>query len=229
MTRRLRIVAALTVALVLLAASPAAAHTTTTARSGEGVIRIVQRVCGTSQGWQQVAAENGITAASGYRVLLGQSLSVGCPSGTSATPSSSQAWRTPVDLSACFRPNGSREFGVQRPGHLHGGIDLGSPVGVYAGEPVYAAAAGTIIAAGYSGNAGYRVNIRHTDGSTTKAFHLSRIARWSGSVQRGTVIGYVGATGNATGPHVHYETFTASGARVDPVRFLADRGVRIGC
>jgi murein DD-endopeptidase MepM/ murein hydrolase activator NlpD len=84
----------------------------------------------------------------------------------------------------------------------HRGTDFASPVGT----PVQAAAAGRVINAGWQGGYGRTVRVLHKDGSTTLYAHLSAIAVSGGErLARGAVIGRVGATGLATGPHLHFE------------------------
>lgn len=84
----------------------------------------------------------------------------------------------------------------------HRGTDFASP----AGTPVQAALEGRVIEAGWSGGYGRTVRIAHPDGSRTLYAHLSEIDVAPGqSVSRGAVIGKVGATGLATGPHLHFE------------------------
>jgi len=91
---------------------------------------------------------------------------------------------------------------------LHGwnGIDLGA----VRGTPVYAAAGGIVIVArnngGWNGGYGNYVVITHENGSQTLYSHLrSTVASFNQSVSQGQLIGYVGATGLATGPHLHFE------------------------
>ncbi|MHA6334637.1 M23 family metallopeptidase [Qipengyuania sp. CAU 1752] len=84
----------------------------------------------------------------------------------------------------------------------HAGIDLAASHGT----PVVATAAGVVTLAGYAGNYGNLVIVRHGSGVETRYAHLSRIAVGRGSaISRGQVIGYVGSTGRSTGPHLHYE------------------------
>ena len=92
----------------------------------------------------------------------------------------------------------------------HRGTDYGAPYGT----SVKATAAGTVTRAGTWGNYGRMVEIRHTQGIQTRYAHLSSIAagiRAGTRVSQGQVIGRVGATGLATGPHLHYE-FLQNGA-----------------
>jgi murein DD-endopeptidase MepM/ murein hydrolase activator NlpD len=86
----------------------------------------------------------------------------------------------------------------------HTGTDFGAA----AGTPVKATAAGTVIFAGRDGGYGNLVELRHWEGYTTRYAHLRGFARGihrGVHVKEGQVIGYVGQTGLATGPHVHYE------------------------
>jgi murein DD-endopeptidase MepM/ murein hydrolase activator NlpD len=94
-------------------------------------------------------------------------------------------------------------FGVDRGDHLHSGIDF--PVAE--GTPVGAAGVGTVIFSGYnSGGYGNLVVVQHRLGYTSWYAHLASIAVSTGAaVTGGTRIGYVGSTGNSTGPHLHFE------------------------
>jgi peptidoglycan hydrolase-like protein with peptidoglycan-binding domain len=94
-------------------------------------------------------------------------------------------------------------FGAPRDGYTHTGVDFPVPYG----RPVGAAGVGTTIFAGYnSGGYGNLVVIQHRLGFTSWYAHLSSITAWVGEpVVGGTLIGYVGSTGNSTGPHLHFE------------------------
>ena len=84
----------------------------------------------------------------------------------------------------------------------HRGTDFASP----AGTPVQAAEAGRVVEAGWRGGYGRMVRLSHADGSSTLYAHLAEVGVSAGeSVPRGAVIGAVGATGLATGPHLHFE------------------------
>ena len=85
---------------------------------------------------------------------------------------------------------------------LHEGIDIWAP----AGTPIHAAAAGTVVWAGPRNGYGNAVVIDHGSGVATLYAHQSSVAVSVGqSVGRGDVIGYVGQTGLAAGPHLHFE------------------------
>ena len=106
--------------------------------------------------------------------------------------------------------NGKREF--------HSALDISTR----AGEPVYATASGLIAAAHRQGNYGNMVEIRHGFDLTTRYGHLSEFAVGVGdTVERGDVIGYAGATGRATGYHVHYEV-AVNGKNINPLHLLTD-------
>ncbi|HET7529551.1 MAG TPA: M23 family metallopeptidase [Mycobacteriales bacterium] len=107
-------------------------------------------------------------------------------------------------------------------GSLHPGIDLAGPYG----SPVMAATDGCIEAASYDGGYGNRILIRDWDGTETLYGHMSAFVRTSGCVTAGQVIGREGSTGFSTGPHVHFEVHV-NGTPIDPIPFLAQRGVHI--
>jgi murein DD-endopeptidase MepM/ murein hydrolase activator NlpD len=98
----------------------------------------------------------------------------------------------------------------------HRGIDFAAPVGT----PIKAAGAGRVIFRGVKGGYGNVVELSHSNGITTLYAHMSRFAREVGvgdRVAQGEVIGYVGMTGLATGPHVHYE-YHVNGVYKNPAK-----------
>jgi len=144
-----------------------------------------------------------------------------------------------------FRPNGepvSREFlrypvefteitsqfsssrrhpilGIARP---HLGVDFAAPTGT----PVRAVASGTVVTRGPYGELGSTVRIEHGGGLTSTYGHLSRIAgrlKEGDVVERGQVVGYVGASGLATGPHLHF-AIDREGDYVDPIALTGASG-----
>lgn len=115
----------------------------------------------------------------------------------------------------------SSPFGM-RWGRMHDGIDLAAPYGA----PIYAATDGTIIYAGPEAGYGTLILIRDYDGTVTAYGHMSRFVRTSGPVHAGDVIALVGAAGDATGAHLHFEV-RVNGVKINPIPFLAQRGVRI--
>jgi murein DD-endopeptidase MepM/ murein hydrolase activator NlpD len=108
---------------------------------------------------------------------------------------------------------------IRRPHH---GLDYAAPVGT----PVSAVSDGTILFAGYRGQYGNLVVIRHKKNWKTYYGHLSKIGRdirRGKKVQQGQVVGYVGSTGLATGPHLHYE-IRVHNRPVNPLKVKIPRG-----
>lgn len=103
---------------------------------------------------------------------------------------------------------------------LHEGVDLGAS----RGTPVRAAAAGTVAHRGVLHEvAGNNLRIDHGNGVATRYLHLDSFApdvRLGGTAAKGQVIGYVGATGRVTGPHLHFEV-SVNGEAIDPMEVIA--------
>jgi murein DD-endopeptidase MepM/ murein hydrolase activator NlpD len=101
-------------------------------------------------------------------------------------------------------------------GALHAGIDIGA----VNGAPIHAAKSGTVIYASWMDGYGNFVLIDHGGGFVTAYAHQSQIAVSDGQqVSQGQTLGYVGSTGNSTGPHLHFET-RVNGTAVDPMNYL---------
>jgi murein DD-endopeptidase MepM/ murein hydrolase activator NlpD len=100
---------------------------------------------------------------------------------------------------------------------FHPGLDIVAD----RGTPVKATADGTVQSAGFDGNYGNAVVIDHGYGIGTRFGHLLRFVVTPGqTVRRGEIVGYVGATGRATSPHLHYEILL-NGQPINPLRLLA--------
>jgi len=109
----------------------------------------------------------------------------------------------------------------------HTGVDFSAA----SGTPLKAVGAGTVVSAGWGGAYGNQVVIRLADGYYAQYAHLSSLSVSSGqTVTAGQQIGLSGATGNVTGPHLHFEIRTTPdyGSDVDPVAYLRSKGVAIG-
>lgn len=104
--------------------------------------------------------------------------------------------------------------------NFHTGIDI-SGYGIY-GTPVIASNMGRVVRVRYySTGYGYHVMIDHGDNNWTVYGHMSSIAVTEGEwVAQGQVIGYVGSTGNSTGPHLHFE-IRINGEKVDPLQYIS--------
>lgn len=184
---------------------------------------------------QKAAAEHAAQASQSSS-SSGSSSSSSSSSGSSSSGSSSSgsssvivpsgsgfAWPTPGFVSL------SSEWFEDREVYNHGGIDIAG-AGIM-GTPVVAAADGTVVATnsscthnwgksyscGCGGGYGNYVMISHAGGKMTVYGHLTSLTVSSGqSVSRGQIIGYVGSTGNSTGPHLHYEC-RLNGVRYNPM------------
>lgn len=125
-----------------------------------------------------------------------------------AIPSIDPVEGAPVVGCYCYRTYPDVEF--------HAGVDLGADYG----DTVRAAAAGTVVANGYDGGYGIKIDIDHGNGYHTWYAHLEKVLVSVGThVYKGEAIGLVGATGFATGPHLHYQIMY-EGSPVDPTPFL---------
>jgi murein DD-endopeptidase MepM/ murein hydrolase activator NlpD len=123
--------------------------------------------------------------------------------------------RTPVDGARITSGFGMRRHPILGYSRMHQGIDFGAGTGT----PVLAAGDGVIDMAGRYGGYGNWIKINHPGGYATGYGHLSRYAsgiRPGVRVSQGQLIGYVGTTGQSTGPHLHYEIFF-KGARINPI------------
>jgi murein DD-endopeptidase MepM/ murein hydrolase activator NlpD len=208
----------------------------------QGMISLTTQVCGTSGNWQAQAAANGVRPPA-WTIYLGTSYRFDCAATSLAKTGSKpaaappaatgRAWVNPLP-GTCRPSGGGGQFGAPRDRDgdgiaegVHQGIDLGMIEHVGVGRPILAAAGGTVFVAGWvSKNAGYGVEIRHPGGYVTKYFHMPKDG-WSVSngqqVRQGQVIGHVGRSGDATGPHLHFELWH-NGKLLNPTNVLG-----VGC
>jgi murein DD-endopeptidase MepM/ murein hydrolase activator NlpD len=125
--------------------------------------------------------------------------------------------RSPLEFSRISSGFSSARFHpILKTWRAHSGIDYAAPTGTR----VKAAADGTVAFAGWQGGYGNVVILQHQGRYSTVYGHLSSFAKGLRSGQRvsqGDIIGHVGATGMATGPHLHYE-FRENGVQRDPLR-----------
>ena len=113
-------------------------------------------------------------------------------------------------ISSSFNPR--RRHPVLKRIRAHNGIDYYAP----RGTPVYAAGEGTVSRSDYSAANGHHVFIKHANSIETKYLHFTKRKVKKGQrVKQGQTIGYVGSTGLATGPHLHYE-FVVNGVHRNP-------------
>lgn len=110
---------------------------------------------------------------------------------------------------------GNRVHPIFKSRRMHTGVDLASKTGT----PIYASGDGVVEKAGWASGYGKKVEIKHVNGFETGYGHMSRIAdgmKPGTKVRQGQIIGYVGSTGNSTGPHLHFE-IKVNGRFVDPL------------
>jgi murein DD-endopeptidase MepM/ murein hydrolase activator NlpD len=113
-------------------------------------------------------------------------------------------------------PYGKRVDPVSGRAGFHTGVDIANDTGT----PVHCTADGRVAFAGWEGGYGKLVIVSHGNGFQTFYGHLSEIKTSAGAeVQLGDVVGLMGATGNTTGPHVHYE-IRLYGAPVNPIKYM---------
>jgi murein DD-endopeptidase MepM/ murein hydrolase activator NlpD len=104
----------------------------------------------------------------------------------------------------------------------HQGIDIATEKG----QPIFATADGVVDTAGYSGDYGNLVVLKHAFGLATRFGHLSKFNVTPGQdVKRGDIIGFVGSTGRSTGAHLHYEILV-NGRLINPLQLLAQPATR---
>ena len=138
--------------------------------------------------------------------------------GRSGPPQWSGPWRAPLDgpltVNAAFGER--RAYGSAPVSVIHGGVDLNADTG----QPIYAPAAGTVVLAQTLVERGNAIILDHGDGVFTLYGHLSAWRVTEGQhVRQGDVIGLIGSTGLATGPHLHWEVHV-SGTYVEPLQWL---------
>ena len=148
-----------------------------------------------------------ISIGTKYVPNVGSLSSWGWPTNSGYTITSYYGWRSAI-------------YGLYDSTNWHSGIDI---AGTGYGSPIYAANNGVIINAGWGGSYGNYIQIDHNNGFYTLYAHMSGFANVSigETVTRGQTIGYVGMTGSATGPHLHYEIRTCEyySCTVNPLNY----------
>jgi murein DD-endopeptidase MepM/ murein hydrolase activator NlpD len=110
-------------------------------------------------------------------------------------------------------------------GVLHAGIDLANSIGT----PILAVSDGVVVDAGPTAGYGMWVKLRHADGTVTLYGHVNTTLVSVGQhVMAGDQIATMGNRGNSTGPHLHFEVLLGGSERIDPVPWLAKRGLYVG-
>ncbi|MFJ1648373.1 M23 family metallopeptidase [Streptomyces sp. NPDC088258] len=131
-----------------------------------------------------------------------------------------------LPIAGSYITTGYRTGGSLWSSGSHSGVDFRAATGT----SVVAVGAATVVEAGWGGSYGNNIVLRMSDGTYTQYGHLSSIAVSVGqSVAAGERIGLSGATGNATGPHLHFEARTGQeyGTDMDPAAYLRAHGVSV--
>lgn len=221
--------------------------TTYTVTAGDSLSKIAadQHVSG---GWKKLYQDNrAVIGADPSLIRPGEELTLDAqghaPGTTAAKPSAAQSPATgatqvslktaPGTGSGWMLPAGKAPIGT--PYHAEGamwssGYHTGTDFLVNSGTPVHAVAAGTVVTAGWGGSYGNQVVIKHADGHYSQYGHMSSLSVSAGqTVTEGRQIGLSGATGNVTGPHLHFEIRTGPdyGSDIDPMAFLMAHGVAV--
>ncbi len=129
--------------------------------------------------------------------------------------------RKPIAEGDMTSPFGMRFHPILHYARMHTGVDWAAPIGT----PIYAAGNGVVIKAGWDGGYGRRVEIQHANGYVTAYNHMSSFGRGiaeGARVVQGQTVGYLGDSGLATGPHLHYEVII-NGNFVDPMAIKLPR------
>ncbi len=133
--------------------------------------------------------------------------------------------KTPIDGARLTSGFGARLHPILGYTMMHRGVDFGAP----AGTPIMAAGDGVVEKIGPAAGFGNYVLLRHNATYETAYAHMSRFAanlRLGSHVQQGQVIGYVGSTGRATGPHLHYEVHV-NAVQVNPLSIRMEPGRKL--
>ncbi|MGW2301278.1 M23 family metallopeptidase [Streptomyces sp. NPDC001809] len=173
------------------------------------------------------SAKNGDTPRASRGGERSSAPAAGAPAADTSTASkastSSSGWVAPVSggMSTPYRASGA----MWSSGY-HTGVDFMASTGT----PIVAVGPGTVYSAGDGGAYGNQVVIQHADGTFSQYAHLSSLSVSAGqTVNGGDQIGLSGATGNVTGPHLHFEMRTGPeyGSDIDPISALRQHGVNI--
>lgn len=124
--------------------------------------------------------------------------------------------RTPVDFTRISSRFGKRKHPIRNKMRMHKGVDYAAP----RGTPVRSTAKGKIVFRGRKGGYGRVVIVQHGTGYRTLYAHLNsfhRGQRVGSAIKQGQIVGFVGSSGQATGPHLHYE-FLVNGSHRNPLR-----------
>ncbi|MGX1668212.1 M23 family metallopeptidase [Streptomyces sp. NPDC055400] len=214
-------------------AAPAAAKTYVV-KAGDTLSKIAdeQNVSG---GWKKLYSGNRSVIGGdpsvirpGLKLTIGQKAAA--PATQAAAPKAAAATTTGsgyvLPVQGASIGTAYKTAGAMWSSGYHTGVDFVIPTGT----PLKAIAAGTVVSAGLDGAYGNEVVIQHADGKYSQYAHMSSLSVSSGqTVTEGQQIGLSGATGNVTGPHLHFEirSTPSYGSDMDPVAYLRAHGVSL--
>ena len=140
----------------------------------------------------------------------------GTTSGGNTASGNNSTWLVPCSYTSITSPFGNRVSPTSGASSYHQGVDLDTGTG----DPVYATRAGVVTVAGWGSAAGNYVQINHQDGFSSIYMHLSSYSVSAGQiVSAGQYIGATGATGVATGDHLHFG-ISYNGVYVNPCNYV---------
>lgn len=186
---------------------------------GDNLLKFVDNIVGTiKDNFSNINLKQLINAMGSDVTKLWQKLGINFGSG--AFGEGGMMW--PTDSQAITSYFGGRDS----PGGIGSTNHMGVDIGASEGTPIYAALPGTVTTAGWYGGYGNAVIIDHGGGMQTLYGHMSAVGTSPGmNVMPGQVIGFVGSTGNSTGPHLHFSVIQ-DGQWLDPLAFFP--GFKVG-
>lgn len=186
---------------------------------GDNLLKFVDNIVGTiKDNFSNINLKQLISAMGSDVTKLWQKLGINFGSG--AFGEGGMMW--PTDSQSITSYFGGRDS----PGGIGSTNHMGIDIGASEGTPIYAALPGTVTTAGWYGGYGNAVIIDHGGGMQTLYGHMSAVGTSPGmNVMPGQVIGFVGSTGNSTGPHLHFSVIQ-DGQWLDPLAFFP--GFKVG-
>lgn len=206
-----------------------------TVRAGDWLSKIAATRCGSPGKWKEIyQASRSVVGNNPNLIFPGQVLTVPCASAqvakplrkapvkaTRSTRTSATGWVHPLPGSTCISG-----WGANRGNHSHKGLDLPAR----SGSRIRAAHSGVVTSVTWQSGAGWYVMLDNGRYLTVYMHMRARsFLRVGQRVGAGQTIGYVGSTGNSSGPHLHFEVHTSPWHPINPAPFLRSQGVRVGC
>lgn len=232
-----------TVSVPAAIAAEKTAPKTYVVKAGDTLAKIADREH-VSGGWKKLYADNrAVVGADPTAIRPGLKLTIAGQGATSSSASAATKTATTKTATATAAKAADAGYtlpvqgatigtGYKVPGSMwssgyHTGVDFVVPTGT----TVRSVAAGTVVSAGWGGAYGNQVVVQHADGRYSQYAHMSALTVSAGqAVTEGQQVGLSGATGNVTGPHLHFEIRTTPdyGSDLDPVAYLRAHGVVVG-